>query len=77
MYSRPGCHLCDAAADVVRSVQRRCPFEFRIVDIDGDADLERRYGASIPVIAVDGRSVFTYRVEPAELEREVRRLWST
>jgi glutaredoxin len=76
MYSRPACHLCDAAADVIRSVQNQYEFEFRVVNIENDIELESRYGRLIPVVEINGRPVFKYRVEKSELEREIERLWN-
>jgi hypothetical protein len=73
MYSRPGCHLCETAGEVIRHAQARLAFEFRVVDIGGDRDLEARFGSDIPVVHVNGRPAFKYRVESAELEREIER----
>jgi glutaredoxin len=69
MYSRAGCHLCDAAGDVIQTARQRVDFEFRIVDIEGNPDLESRYGVLIPVVVVNGRTRFTYRVDPVEFDR--------
>ena len=77
MYSRPGCHLCDSAAEVIRSVHERYAFDFKVVNIEGNPDLESRYGTLIPVIEINGKPVFKYRVERADLEREVERIWNT
>jgi hypothetical protein len=46
LYSRPDCHLCDVAADLLRGLGR----EWRSVDIDSDPVLVRRYGIRIPVL---------------------------
>jgi len=47
LYQRDDCHLCDLALEVL--AQARAP-EFDSVFIDGDADLERRYGERVPVL---------------------------
>ena len=36
IYSRPGCHLCDDAKDVVERVRERHPFVLRIINIETD-----------------------------------------
>ena len=77
MYSRPDCHLCDSAAEVIRSVQKHYGFDFTIVNIEGNRELESRYGTLIPVVQINGKLVFKYRVERADLEREVERIWNT
>lgn len=47
LYQRDDCHLCDLALEVLAQV--RAP-EFESVWIDGDAMLEARYGARVPVL---------------------------
>jgi glutaredoxin len=72
LYSRPGCHLCDEARDVVLAEQATTPFAFEEVDIDEDDDLVREYGIRIPVVTVNGEERFDYRVDPGEFARLVR-----
>ena len=50
LYQRDDCHLCDLALDVL--AQARAP-EFDSVFIDDVAELERRYGARVPVLRDD------------------------
>jgi hypothetical protein len=68
MFSRPGCHLCDEARGVIRSVGRRVPFEYEEVDVSGDDSLELEYGIRIPVVLVNGRERFEIAVDAGELE---------
>lgn len=77
MYLRPGCHLCDEAKDVIERVQRRFPFVFRTINIEGDSKLETEYGSEIPVIFINGSKAFKYHVDQATLEKKVKRLWKT
>ena len=68
VYVAQGCHLCDAALEVVRDV---CGDAFSVVDITGDPVLERAYRERIPVVEVDGRASFTYFVHPDALRSAV------
>lgn len=63
IYSKPGCHLCDRAKEVVQ----RCQVEFAEVDISGNADLEARYGHDIPVILLDGVEIARHFVRERNL----------
>jgi len=63
MYSRRRCGLCDEAREVVETVARAVPLEFDEVFIDGDDDLELRYGIRVPVIEVAGREAFELTVD--------------
>ena len=67
LYSRPGCHLCDDARVVVEQVCTELGESYVEVSIDGDAELERRFGEEIPVTFVDGRQHDFWRVDPARL----------
>ena len=54
LYGQPGCHLCEDAESALEEMRRARPFALRIVDINSDDDLLRRYCFEIPVIEVDG-----------------------
>lgn len=56
LYQRDDCHLCDLALSVL--AQARAP-AFDSVFIDGQPQLESRYGARVPVLrdTVDGREL--------------------
>jgi glutaredoxin len=67
MYSRRTCHLCDDARAVLLAQLAATPFAFDERFIDGDDDLERRYGLRVPVVEVDGVEEFEYLVDPGHL----------
>jgi glutaredoxin len=70
LYTRPGCHLCDAARAVVEQVCAELGESFTEVDISAgpeSARLSRAYGEEIPVTLVDGRQHDFWRVDPDRL----------
>jgi glutaredoxin len=67
LYTRSGCHLCSEAKQVIESVRRRTAFDYEEFDIDSDPRLRQLYNEEVPVIAIDGKKAFKYRVTPAEL----------
>lgn len=71
-YTRPGCHLCEEALEVLRPLLRRHGVELRVRDVETDPDWERRYGEELPVGVISGRKVFKYRVDPARMEAAIR-----
>ena len=75
IYSRPGCHLCDEAREVVERVRLRFPFLLRVINIETDPELEKSYGEQIPVVFINGNKAFKYHVDEAELEKKVKKLW--
>ena len=56
LYQRDDCKLCDEALAIIAAA--RVP-DFESVWIDGDDELERRYGDRVPVLrdAGDGREL--------------------
>lgn len=46
LYSRAGCHLCEQAEALLTSLH----VAFERVEIQGDADLEAKYGWDVPVL---------------------------
>jgi glutaredoxin len=69
LYSRPGCHLCDDARAVIARVCADLGEEYAEVSIDGDPELQRRFGEEIPVTLVDGRQHDFWRVDETRLRR--------
>jgi len=71
LYGRPGCHLCDEARDVLERVRSEAPFELRLIDIERDDELFRRYLERIPVVCLDGEELFEHFVDEAALRRRL------
>jgi glutaredoxin len=72
LYTRPGCHLCDDMKAVVQPLARELGCALDEIDITGNATLEARFGNEIPVLFVDGRKAFKYRVTEPELRRRLQ-----
>ena len=73
LYGRPDCHLCHDMRAVVDTLRADVAFELEEVDVDGDPALAARYGEEIPVLLVNGRKAFKYRVTPGELRARLAR----
>lgn len=67
IFSRHDCCLCDEALSEVEGARSDYPFELEVVDVDEDPELAARYGEEVPVIEIDGRKAFKYRVTRKEL----------
>jgi glutaredoxin len=71
LYTRAGCHLCEEAKRVLHEARQRAAFDYEERDIDRDPDLLRQYNEEVPVIVIDGRKAFKYKVEMKELLRKL------
>lgn len=69
LYTRVGCHLCEQAEATLRGAQEHVRFDLRLVDVDSDPELTRRYGVRVPVVAVDGAELFELEVPPDQLRQ--------
>ena len=67
MYGRPGCHLCEQAAEVIARVCADLGEEWTEISIDDDPALREEYGEEIPVTLVDGRRHDFWRVDETRL----------
>lgn len=65
IYSRPGCHLCDEAKQLIESVECN-EYTLEEINIESDPDLLRRYVYDIPVITINGVEAFRHRLTAAE-----------
>lgn len=73
LFTRPGCHLCDAAREVVANVVTDVGELYEERDITADPDLLSRYVESIPVVEVDGVQIDFWRVSEVRLRAALRR----
>jgi glutaredoxin len=71
LYHAAGCHLCERALKAVEEVRAERDFDLRVVEIDGDPELEARYREWLPVVEIDGRRAFVYHVQAANLRRRL------
>ena len=69
LYSKPGCHLCDDARQVIEQVCGEVGTGFDEVDITTSDELMGAYGEQIPVTFVDGRQHDFWRVDPDRLRK--------
>jgi glutaredoxin len=73
IYTRKSCCLCEEMKNVVREAASRFPMALQETDVDDCADLQALYGAEVPVLFINGRKAFKYRVTTRALEKRLRR----
>ena len=73
LFGRAGCHLCDEAREVVRTVCDETGAQWREVDIDTDTttgrDLVDELGELVPVVEVDGVRQGYWQIDAERLRR--------
>lgn len=73
VLTRAGCHLCEAAEQVVAGVVAETGDTWTTVDVDADPALVQRWSDEVPVTFVDGRQHDFWRVDPVRLREALRR----
>ncbi len=71
VYSRKGCHLCEIVKESLTKLERRGGFQWREVDVDSDDELRRQFTDEVPVVFIDGRKAFKYRMDEREFLRRL------
>jgi len=64
IYSRSNCHLCEVALETLENFHSEFTFVIKKILIDGDAELENKYGESVPVILINNQPHDFFRVNP-------------
>jgi len=67
IYSKPDCHLCDRAKEVIDRCRARAEFTVKVVDISQNPELLERYRHEIPVILLDGNEIARHFVRERKL----------
>ena len=73
VYSRAGCHLCEAAEAQVAEICVDTGDTWARVDIETDPDLVARFTEQVPVTFVDGAQHDFWRVDPVRLRKALAR----
>lgn len=71
VYSRKGCHLCEVVKESLTKLSRRGGFTWQEVDVDSDTELRRQFNDEVPVVFIDGRKAFKYRMDEQEFLRKL------
>ncbi len=74
LLTAAGCSLCDEMREIVESAARLRRFTLEVSDITGQPELEAAWRTSIPVLIVEGRPAFKYRLTLARLLARIDRV---
>ncbi|MDR9363140.1 MAG: glutaredoxin family protein [Microbacteriaceae bacterium] len=73
LISKPGCHLCDDAREIILEVLKDFPdASFEENNMLDDQKLIDAYSEEIPVVLIDGKQHSFWRVDPERLKKALR-----
>ena len=67
IYSKPDCHLCELAKEVIERCRQKVDFAVEIIDISQNPELLERYRDDIPVVLLDGHEIARHFVRERKL----------
>jgi len=73
LYSRRDCCLCDEMKAVIKAVAAKIAIDLDEVDVDSSPQLQEQFGSKVPILFIDGRKAFKYRLTAADLAKRLRR----
>jgi len=72
LYTRKGCHLCEEAKREIERLRAAAEFQLEIRDVDADPELQARFSNEVPVVFINGRKAFKYRVDAKQFLRRLK-----
>ena len=74
VYSRSNCHLCEVALEVISDIRKEFEFTINKILIDGNSELEEKYGEQVPVILINNQPHDFFRVDPERFRLAISKL---
>lgn len=72
LYTRPGCHLCEEMLRRMLAADCADEYELEEINIDEDPALKEAYGTQIPVLTINGKEAFRYRLNASDFRQQIR-----
>ena len=74
LYTRAVCHLCDQVKATLARLEKRggLSFVWKEVDVDSDPELARQFGEQVPVVFIDWKKAFKYRMDERDFLRRLQ-----
>jgi len=72
LYTRPGCHLCEVVKVQLERLREAVVFSYREVNIDAEPALEAEFNDQVPVVFINGRKAFKYRLDEKAFLKRIR-----
>ena len=74
ILTKKDCGLCDDAKEIVERVLPDFPATLKMIDIESNSDLFEKYKEKIPVVRINGKENFVYKVNEITLRKKLEKL---
>ncbi len=72
IYSKSDCHLCEVAKEIIELQRVEFTLHIQSINIEGNPDLLEKYKTEVPVVFINGKKAFKFKVETAELVEKLK-----
>ena len=73
LYGRKECCLCDDMKKIVAQAASETGAEVEEIDVDSSPALTEQLGSEVPVLFINGRKAFKYKVGARELKARLKK----
>ncbi len=74
ILTKKNCCLCDDAKEIIERVLPDFPVTLTMIDIESDPDLFESYKERIPVVRLNGKESFVFKVHETTLRKKIEEL---
>ena len=74
ILTKNDCCLCEDAKEIVERVLPAFPVTLKMIDIESNSDLFEKYKEKIPVVRINGKENFVYKVNEITLRKKLEKL---
>jgi glutaredoxin len=71
LYYRKGCHLCELVKESLTKLSRQARFHWEEIDVESSPELRRLFTDEVPVVFINGRKAFKYRMDEKEFLKKL------
>jgi glutaredoxin len=74
ILTKKGCDLCVDAKEIVERVLPDFPATLKMINIESNSDLLEKYKTKIPVVRINGKENFVYKVNEITLRKKLEKI---
>ena len=74
LYITRYCHLCDEMELALWRLKSSLPFDYEVIDVDSDLELESRYAEAVPILVAHDQEVCRYHLDEQAVRLRIDKL---
>ncbi len=74
IYGKDDCCLCHEAKKTLQKIAQEFPIQIEEIDITSDPQTYKLYKEEIPVVTINGKRAFRYKVHETTLKKKLEKI---